>query len=43
VLDRSLPFAELKTKSRINRQARSADRADDFSHLIRAGLPAMEP
>ncbi|SHO42653.1 lipoprotein N-acyltransferase Lnb domain-containing protein [Desulfopila aestuarii] len=43
LIDKSLPFAELKERSLINRQARLADQADDFSHLIRAGLPAMEP
>jgi len=42
LLDKSLSFAELKERSLINRQARRADRADDFSHLIRVGLPAME-
>lgn len=43
LLDQSLPFAELKKRSHINRQAKPADKADDFSRLIRAGLPAMEP
>jgi hypothetical protein len=38
-LDRSLSFAELKERSRINEAARAADRAPDFSRRIRAGLP----
>ncbi len=42
-LDRSLPFAQLKRKSLINRRAKAADQADDFSRLIRVGLPGMEP
>lgn len=43
LIDQSLPFDELKRKSHINGQARLADNAVRFSHLIRAGLPAMEP
>lgn len=43
LIDQSLPFAELKKNSMINRQARLADTAESFSGLIRAGLPAMEP
>lgn len=42
-LDRSLPFTELKRKSLINRRAKAADQVDDFSRLIRVGLPGMEP
>jgi len=38
-LDRSLPFRELKQRAHINGLARSADTADDFSHLIRLGMP----
>ena len=39
LLDTRLPFAELKDRSRINDAARAANEADDFSRLIRAGLP----
>jgi hypothetical protein len=39
VLDRSLPFATLKERSHINKQAQAADASPDFSQLIRAGLP----
>ena len=39
LLDTRLPFAELKDRSRINDAARAASEADDFSRLIRAGLP----
>lgn len=42
-LDQTLPFAELKQRSLINLRARAADQASDFSRLIRAGMPAMEP
>ena len=38
-LDQSLPFDELKRRSRINAVAQAADRAPDFSQRIRAGLP----
>jgi hypothetical protein len=38
-LDRSLPFAELKRRSRVNAVAQAADRAPDFSRRIRTGLP----
>jgi hypothetical protein len=41
LLDRSLPFAELKARSLINATARSADRDPAFSARIRAGLPGM--
>jgi hypothetical protein len=37
-LDTGRPFAELQRRSRINELARAADRADDFSRRIRAGL-----
>ncbi|HXV37797.1 MAG TPA: DUF4105 domain-containing protein, partial [Myxococcota bacterium] len=40
-LDRSMPFAELKAKSRINERARAADADPAFSLRIRAGLPRM--
>jgi hypothetical protein len=38
-LDQSLPFAELKRRSRINAVAQAADQAPDFSRRIRVGLP----
>jgi len=37
----NLPFAELKQISHINSQARAADKAVDFSHQIRKGLPGF--
>jgi hypothetical protein len=40
-LDRSLPFADLRRRSRINERARAADGAPDFSRRIRDGLPDM--
>lgn len=43
LVDQSAPFAELKKQSHVNRQARLAGTAENFSRLIRAGLPAMEP
>jgi hypothetical protein len=41
-LDTSLPFEELRRRSRINAAAVAADRAPDFSRRIREGLPGME-
>ncbi len=41
VLNASMPFAMLRTRSRINEAARSADSAPDFSARIRASLPAQ--
>ena len=35
VLDRSLPFAELKRRAHINALAKDADNAPDFSDRIR--------
>jgi hypothetical protein len=40
-LDPSLPFAELRQRSRINDAARAADNAPDFSWRIRASLPGV--
>jgi Domain of unknown function (DUF4105) len=40
-LDTSLPFEELRRRSRINTTAQAADRAPDFSRRIREGLPGM--
>ena len=42
-LDTSLPFAELKQRSRINARARAADQDPAFSQRIRAGLPMPGP
>ena len=42
-IDRSLPFAALKERSLINSRARSADASEDFSELIRVGLPETMP
>jgi len=41
-LDTSLPFEDLKKRSRINDAAQAADRAPDFSRRIRAALPGMK-
>jgi hypothetical protein len=38
-LDRSLPFEELKRRSRVNERAHAADGAEDFSQQIRVGIP----
>jgi hypothetical protein len=43
VVDRSLPFADLKRHAHINERAQSADASEDFSELIRVGLPDMTP
>jgi len=40
-LDTTMPFAELKRRSRINEAAKAADKAEDFSKRIRAGLPGV--
>jgi hypothetical protein len=40
-LDSSLPFDELKRRSRINDLAMAAGKADDFSQRIRAHLPQV--
>jgi hypothetical protein len=36
LLDKSLPFVELQKRSLINAKAQAADRAEDFSDLIRS-------
>ncbi|HRD77278.1 MAG TPA: DUF4105 domain-containing protein, partial [Hyphomicrobiaceae bacterium] len=38
LLDRTLPFAGLKTSADITQRSRTADRAPDYSQRIRAGL-----
>jgi hypothetical protein len=40
-LDTTLPFAELRRRSRVNERAEAADQAPDFSRRIRVGLPGM--
>lgn len=40
-VDTLLPFAELKRRSRINEPAKAADKAENFSQRIRAGLPGI--
>ena len=42
-LDTSLPFSELRRRSRINDAAEAADNAEDFSERIRASLPKPSP
>ena len=41
LLDTTLPFAELRRRSRVNVRAEAADQAPDFSRRIREGLPGM--
>ena len=41
LLDRSLPYAELKERSHINIKANAAAHAKEFSRLIRVGLPGF--
>jgi hypothetical protein len=41
VVDTTLPFDELRRRSRINEAAWSADAAPDFSERIRASLPSV--
>jgi hypothetical protein len=40
-LDTSLPFADLKARSRINERAKAAGDDPRFSARIREGLPRM--
>jgi hypothetical protein len=42
-VDTSLPFTELRHRSRINEAAQTADNAADFSERIRASLPTPHP
>lgn len=41
VLDRSLPFPELRRRSRINDRSTAAGRTEDYSEIIRRGLPGF--
>ena len=43
LLDTTLPFAELRERSRINDVARAAGNAEDFSERIRKSLPTAPP
>ena len=43
VVDTTLPFADLRRRSRINDAAQAADRAPDFSRRIRASVPSLQP
>jgi hypothetical protein len=40
-MDTTLPFDELRRRSRINEAALAADGAADFSERIRASLPTI--
>ena len=42
-LDQSLPFTELKKRSYINERAKAVRDGEDFSRLIRIGLPGVTP
>jgi hypothetical protein len=41
-IDTTLPFDELRRRSRINEAARAADQAPDFSERIRASVPTID-
>ena len=43
IVDTTLPFDELRRRSRINDAALAADNAPDFSQRIRAAVPSREP
>lgn len=43
LVDNTLPFDELRRRSRINESAQAADDAPDFSRRIRASLPVPRP
>ena len=43
LVNRDLPFAELKARSLINEKALAADTDPDFSRRIREGLPPRPP
>jgi hypothetical protein len=42
-IDTTLPFDELRRRSRINEAARAADQAPDFSQRIRVSVPTIHP
>ena len=41
-VDQTLPFPELRRRSRINERSKAADRDPAFSRIIRQGLPGFE-
>jgi hypothetical protein len=41
VIDRALPFSELKRVSHVNQRANAAGDAEDLPERIREGLPGM--
>lgn len=43
LLDRRMPFAQLRDRCMVDTKAQAADQAGDFSRRIREGLPAPEP
>ncbi len=43
VIDRSLPFADLKRRAHINERAKAADHAPDFSERIRVDTTSVPP
>jgi hypothetical protein len=43
LVDKTLPFEELRRRSRVNDAALAADNTPDFSQRIRASLPTMQP
>jgi hypothetical protein len=42
-VDTTLPFAELRLRSRINDATQAANNAPDFSQRIRASVPSRQP
>jgi hypothetical protein len=42
VIVTNVPLAELKERGHINTRARAADKAEDFSRLIRQGVPGTD-
>lgn len=42
-LDTNLPFADLRERGYVNERARTAGESDDFSQMIREGMPRPKP
>jgi hypothetical protein len=42
-INTNVPLAELKRLAHVNERARAADKAADFSRLIRQGIPNLTP
>jgi len=42
-INTNVPLAELKQRAHVNERARAADKAADFSRLIRQGIPNLTP